>query len=206
MGEEAKGGAEGAGGNAGATGDTTKTVPYERFQEVAKKNTELKAEVANLALQLQNAGKAVESATGWQKKAEESEARAKSLEGALDRWKTGAALGISSEDLMGALDQAWQALPTEGRKPFKDVVTGWTEKPDDAPFLLRPHLAQLKGKPAAGATGAGGAKPPKANAGAKVDSSTASQGERKLSDLSPEQQREFLLKSGVKLPPVRQKK
>lgn len=206
MGEEVKGGAEGAnGGGAGAAGDGAKTVPYERFQEITKRNTELKAEVANLALQLQNAGKAVESATGWQKKAEESEARAKSLEGALDRWKTGAALGIVSEDLMGALDQAWQALPTEGRKPFKDVVTGWTEKPDDAPFLLRPHLAQLKGKPAAGATGATGAKPPRANAGAKVDSSP-SQGERKLTDLTPEQQREVLTRNGVRLPPVRQKK
>jgi hypothetical protein len=190
MGSEDVGAGAGAAAGAAAAGATGKPegqwIPKDRFDEVNNKAKETAAKLSAAELKLAELQSGAEAAVGWQTKATKAEAERDSIKRQHLAFLDGVKVGLTSPTVLEHAYREWEALPAEGRKGFGEVLTGWKDRPEEAPELLRPHVAAI-GKAAPGA--AGPPKPPQANRGAGAPPAPGAR--VKVADLPEEQRKQM---------------
>ena len=139
-----------------------KTVDYDKFSRVveAKRGLErqveeLRAESATLAERAATADTLAQQVESWKAKAQEESTKFGRFQDIATR------IGTTDSDAIEAVEWQYGRLGGEDRPALGDWLDAMTEKPDDAPAILRPFLVQRAEK-VAPKTKAATAAPPAA--------------------------------------------
>jgi hypothetical protein len=125
---------------------TADTVPYARFRETIEKLREAEARIVNLEGEVKSAGTAAQRAAALEAELTAAKQAAEQTATRFDRWKALTSTGITHPDLASAIEAEYERIqPGDGgkRPDLVELVSAWKSKPDEAPFLLRPHLQAL---------------------------------------------------------------